>query len=223
MKYFLRFHGASGMHAGYLPGYPASHGCVRLPLEKGNRVLQCRQDRHAPARAWRHPDLPSPSSQNPRQTHAQRHATQAVESLQVSRLLGNAGGARKKRRPLRGPPFQTTPTKTCVCRASSAASRRAGRHRDLRRHRHRPPPPPPPPPPPNPRPPPPPAGRSSRGRASFTVNARPSTVLPLNSLTAFVASSSEDIVTKAKPRDLPVNLSWISMTSCTVPAPAKRS
>jgi hypothetical protein len=34
MKYFLRFHGASGMHAGYLPGYPASHGCVRLPLEK---------------------------------------------------------------------------------------------------------------------------------------------------------------------------------------------
>ena len=34
MKYFLRFHGATGMHAGYLPGYPASHGCVRLPLEK---------------------------------------------------------------------------------------------------------------------------------------------------------------------------------------------
>jgi len=21
------------MHAGYLPGYPASHGCVRLPRE----------------------------------------------------------------------------------------------------------------------------------------------------------------------------------------------
>jgi hypothetical protein len=34
MKYFMRFSGASGMHAGYLPGYPASHGCVRLPLEK---------------------------------------------------------------------------------------------------------------------------------------------------------------------------------------------
>ncbi|MFZ1220125.1 MAG: L,D-transpeptidase [Chthoniobacterales bacterium] len=31
MKYFVRFHGATGMHAGYLPGYPASHGCVRLP------------------------------------------------------------------------------------------------------------------------------------------------------------------------------------------------
>src|SRR5207248_1297302 len=23
--------GADGMHAGYLPGYPASHGCVRMP------------------------------------------------------------------------------------------------------------------------------------------------------------------------------------------------
>jgi lipoprotein-anchoring transpeptidase ErfK/SrfK len=31
MKYFLRFDGASGLHAGHLPGYPASHGCVRLP------------------------------------------------------------------------------------------------------------------------------------------------------------------------------------------------
>lgn len=31
MPYFLRFNGAIGMHAGYLPGYPASHGCVRLP------------------------------------------------------------------------------------------------------------------------------------------------------------------------------------------------
>ena len=31
MKYFLRFDGATGMHAGHLPGYPASHGCVRLP------------------------------------------------------------------------------------------------------------------------------------------------------------------------------------------------
>jgi lipoprotein-anchoring transpeptidase ErfK/SrfK len=33
MRYFMRYHGATGMHAGYLPGYPASHGCVRLPEE----------------------------------------------------------------------------------------------------------------------------------------------------------------------------------------------
>jgi len=31
MHYFMRFCGADGMHAGYLPGYPASHGCVRMP------------------------------------------------------------------------------------------------------------------------------------------------------------------------------------------------
>lgn len=34
MKYFLRFDGAIGIHAGRLPGYPASHGCVRLPQGK---------------------------------------------------------------------------------------------------------------------------------------------------------------------------------------------
>ena len=33
MPWFMRFHGADGMHAGYLPGYPASHGCVRMPEE----------------------------------------------------------------------------------------------------------------------------------------------------------------------------------------------
>lgn len=31
MPYFLRINGGIGLHAGYLPGYPASHGCIRLP------------------------------------------------------------------------------------------------------------------------------------------------------------------------------------------------
>ena len=31
MPHFLRVNGAVGMHAGYLPGYAASHGCIRLP------------------------------------------------------------------------------------------------------------------------------------------------------------------------------------------------
>ncbi len=31
MPYFMRVHGATGMHAGFLPGYPASHGCIRMP------------------------------------------------------------------------------------------------------------------------------------------------------------------------------------------------
>ena len=33
MNYFIRFDGPTGMHAGVLPGYPASHGCVRLPKQ----------------------------------------------------------------------------------------------------------------------------------------------------------------------------------------------
>ncbi|MBK8092384.1 MAG: L,D-transpeptidase [Verrucomicrobiaceae bacterium] len=31
MRSFMRVTGAIGMHEGYLPGYPASHGCIRLP------------------------------------------------------------------------------------------------------------------------------------------------------------------------------------------------
>lgn len=31
MPYFMRFNGGVGMHEGFLPGYPASHGCVRMP------------------------------------------------------------------------------------------------------------------------------------------------------------------------------------------------
>lgn len=31
MPYFMRIVGGVGMHAGFLPGYPASHGCIRMP------------------------------------------------------------------------------------------------------------------------------------------------------------------------------------------------
>jgi hypothetical protein len=31
MPYFMRIQGGVGMHAGFLPGYPASHGCIRMP------------------------------------------------------------------------------------------------------------------------------------------------------------------------------------------------
>lgn len=40
MPYFLRITGAVGMHAGYLPGYPASHGCIRLPKKMAVRFYQ---------------------------------------------------------------------------------------------------------------------------------------------------------------------------------------
>lgn len=31
MPYFMRIHGGVGMHEGFLPGYAASHGCIRMP------------------------------------------------------------------------------------------------------------------------------------------------------------------------------------------------
>ena len=31
MQHFMRVNGGTGMHKGYLPGYAASHGCVRMP------------------------------------------------------------------------------------------------------------------------------------------------------------------------------------------------
>jgi hypothetical protein len=31
MPYYMRFAGGVGMHEGFLPGYPASHGCIRMP------------------------------------------------------------------------------------------------------------------------------------------------------------------------------------------------
>ncbi len=40
MPYFMRIHGGIGMHAGYLPGYPASHGCIRLPKGAAKRFFE---------------------------------------------------------------------------------------------------------------------------------------------------------------------------------------
>jgi len=43
MPYFMRLSGGYGMHAGYLPGYAASHGCIRLPYSMAQKFYQ-----HAP-------------------------------------------------------------------------------------------------------------------------------------------------------------------------------
>ncbi len=37
MPYFLRFSGAYGLHAGKVPGYPASSGCIRLTTRQAKR------------------------------------------------------------------------------------------------------------------------------------------------------------------------------------------
>ena len=40
MAYFLRFNRGIGMHRGYLPGYPASHGCVRQPEHMAKKFFE---------------------------------------------------------------------------------------------------------------------------------------------------------------------------------------
>jgi hypothetical protein len=39
MPYFMRFNGGVGMHTGYLPGYAASHGCVRMPHQMAEKFF----------------------------------------------------------------------------------------------------------------------------------------------------------------------------------------
>lgn len=40
MPNFIRFNGAVGMHTGYLPGYPASAGCVRMPHHMAEKFFE---------------------------------------------------------------------------------------------------------------------------------------------------------------------------------------
>ena len=40
MPFFVQFLPAYGLHAGYLPGAPASHGCIRMPYWKARQFYQ---------------------------------------------------------------------------------------------------------------------------------------------------------------------------------------
>src|SRR5215469_1822257 len=39
MPYFMRIYGGVGLHEGDLAGYPASHGCIRMPGAKARRFF----------------------------------------------------------------------------------------------------------------------------------------------------------------------------------------
>ena len=73
MKWFLRFEGASGMHAGILPGYPASHGCVRMPASKAKLFFETVQV-GTPVHVFGTPPERSASSES----EAPHHRTVAV-------------------------------------------------------------------------------------------------------------------------------------------------
>jgi hypothetical protein len=40
MPYFMRFNGGYGMHAGYVPQFRASHGCIRLPARMARHFFE---------------------------------------------------------------------------------------------------------------------------------------------------------------------------------------
>jgi L,D-transpeptidase catalytic domain len=40
MPNFMRFTGGIGMHTGYLPGYAASHGCIRMPHQMSEKFFE---------------------------------------------------------------------------------------------------------------------------------------------------------------------------------------
>ena len=43
MPYFVEFLPGYGLHQGYLPGVPASHGCIRMPYWKARRFYNAAQ------------------------------------------------------------------------------------------------------------------------------------------------------------------------------------
>ena len=43
MPYFVEFSPSYGLHAGYLPGVPASHGCIRMPYWKARQFYNAVQ------------------------------------------------------------------------------------------------------------------------------------------------------------------------------------
>lgn len=43
MPYFLEFSPGYGLHQGYLPGVPASHGCIRMPYWKARQFYNAAQ------------------------------------------------------------------------------------------------------------------------------------------------------------------------------------
>ncbi|HEY2614572.1 MAG TPA: L,D-transpeptidase family protein [Chthoniobacterales bacterium] len=44
MPYFLRFTGGYGMHAGFVPRFRASHGCIRMPAEMAKHFFDEAED-----------------------------------------------------------------------------------------------------------------------------------------------------------------------------------
>jgi hypothetical protein len=56
MRYYMQFQPAIGLHAGFLPGHPDSHGCVRMPEEYATTFFQAVRI-GMPVHVYGHPQL----------------------------------------------------------------------------------------------------------------------------------------------------------------------
>jgi hypothetical protein len=83
MKNFLRFDGSVGLHEGWIPGYPASHGCVRLPSVRAELFFNI-VEVGTPVRVFGTPPETTPPDPTPRPAAAAA-ATPAPTSAASSR------------------------------------------------------------------------------------------------------------------------------------------
>ena len=81
MPYFMRFHGGIGMHAGILPGYAASHGCVRLPEQNAAEFFHA-VDVGTPVTVFGSAPIPRPRVV---QTHEERRGEERESRRRASR------------------------------------------------------------------------------------------------------------------------------------------
>ena len=113
------------LHAGDLPGYPASHGCVRMPFDfagqlfevtkRGSRVVVMRGD-VSPVE-FAHPALFKPGPIQPPQDHASASGNVHLSSSEGGALLQNAA-------------MTAPPTRRSVAAAKEAAAEAASRKAD---------------------------------------------------------------------------------------------
>jgi L,D-transpeptidase catalytic domain len=93
MHYFMRFNGGDGMHAGYLPGYPASRGCVRMPEQDAIAFLMpCRSGLPLLCSAGRQLTATTQANRNRvfRAVHVSAHSW--VRGFRLHHLLQCGGG-----------------------------------------------------------------------------------------------------------------------------------
>lgn len=95
MKNFLRFDGATGMHAGHLPGYPASHGCVRLPPHRAELFFDI-VELGTPVRVFGTPPNTTPPERTPRPAATPAPTPEPRKWYQIIRRVTPAPAPRAK-------------------------------------------------------------------------------------------------------------------------------